>query len=218
MKPFTRVTAIAAPLLRNNIDTDALSPSHFKPKELSKHGFKDALFMDWRTTSDGQPDPDFVLNQSPYDHAGVLVAGDNFGCGSSRETAVWALRDAGFRAVIALGFASIFETNCIRNGILPLSLPPEVHRQLVTEIFQSAREPRVTIDLNACQVNATDGPVHAFTIDDRARNQLLSGLDAIGQTLTLRDRIDDFRRKDQLQRPWIYRRPALTPTSGSDAS
>ncbi|WP_235653556.1 3-isopropylmalate dehydratase small subunit [Mycolicibacter icosiumassiliensis] len=189
---------------RANIDTDALSPSHFQPTELSKHGFKDALFMDWRRN------PEFVLNKAPYDQASILVVGPNFGCGSSRETAVWALRDAGFRAVIAPGFASIFETNCIRNGLLPLVLPPEIHQQLAAETFDTRHEPRIRIDLVAGEVGAVDGPRHPFAIDERSRNQLISGLDAIGQTLLLRNRIDDFRRRDQQQRPWIYHCPITT--------
>lgn len=218
MKPFTRVSAIAAPLLRANIDTDALSPSHFKPKELSKHGFKDALFMDWRRASDGNPDPAFVLNQAPYDRAGILVAGPNFGCGSSRETAVWALRDAGFRAVIAPGFASIFETNCIRNGLLPLVLPPDIHQQLASDTFDSADEPRIEIDLVAGEVGAIGAPRYPFTIDERSRPQLIKGLDPIGQTLQLRESIDAFRHRDQQQRPWIYRYPKPTPPTSDGAT
>ncbi|MEE6163346.1 MULTISPECIES: 3-isopropylmalate dehydratase small subunit [unclassified Mycolicibacterium] len=208
MEPFTRVTGIAAPLLRANVDTDAISPSHFKPAELSKHGFRDALFLDWRHSTDGTAEPGFVLNQDPYRQATILVAGPNFGCGSSRETAVWALRDAGFRAVIAPSFAMIFETNCVRNGLLPLALPQDLHRQLTEETFVPHSQPRIEIDLVNCQVGAVAGPRHNFTVDPRARDQLLSGLDAIGQTLQYRTDIERFRRKDRQHRPWIYPTPS----------
>ncbi|WP_100522944.1 3-isopropylmalate dehydratase small subunit [Mycobacteroides abscessus] len=208
MEPFTRVTGIAAPLLRANIDTDAISPSHFKPAELSKHGFRDALFLDWRRNPNGTANPDFVLNQDRYRQATILVAGPNFGCGSSRETAVWALRDGGFRAVIAPSFALIFETNCIRNGLLPLALPQDIHRQLVDETFAPSSQPRIDIDLVNCQVGAAAGPRHGFTIDPRARDQLLTGLDAIGLTLQHRTDIERFRDQDRRHRPWIYPTPS----------
>ncbi|AGM31496.1 3-isopropylmalate dehydratase small subunit [Mycobacteroides abscessus] len=207
MEPFTRVAGIAAPLLRANIDTDAISPSHFKPAELSKHGFRDALFLDWRRPN-GTTDPDFVLNQERYRQATILMAGPNFGCGSSRETAVWALRDGGFRVVIAPSFALIFETNCIRNGLLPLALPQDIHRQLVDETFTPGSQPRIDIDLLNCQVGAAAGPHHSFRIDPRARDQLLSGLDAIGQTLKHRNDIERFRDQDRQHRPWIYPTPS----------
>jgi 3-isopropylmalate/(R)-2-methylmalate dehydratase small subunit len=211
LQPFTRITGLAAPMLRANIDTDAISPSHYRPAELSKHGFEDALFLDWRHTPDGAIDPDFVLNQARYHEATILIAGPNFGCGSSRETAVWALRDAGFRAVVAPSFALIFQTNCVRNGILPLALSDDVHRQLVTETFAGDASPRINIDLVDQTVGAVDGPQHSFAIEASTRNQLISGLDTIGQTLQHRRSIDTFRRLDQQRRPWIY----LNPTPGA---
>ncbi|GBG38350.1 3-isopropylmalate dehydratase small subunit [Mycobacterium montefiorense] len=211
MEPFQQVTGIAAPMLRANVDTDALSPSRFKPSELAKHGsFKEALFLDWRSDEQGCPRTDFVLNQKPYDRATILVAGQNFGCGSSRESAVWALRDNGFRAVIAPSFATIFQNNCIGNGLLPLPLPAGDHQRLVAETFGSQTSltvPRIEIDLLACEVGAVAGPRHRFTLDKRARNQLLNGLDAIGNTLQLRDQIERFRTRDYRNRPWIYHRP-----------
>ncbi|WP_243747722.1 3-isopropylmalate dehydratase small subunit [Mycolicibacterium sp. CBMA 226] len=207
LQPFTRVTGLAAPLLRANIDTDAISPSHYKPVELSKHGFESALFLDWRHRPDGTTDPDFVLNQDRYQQATILIAGPNFGCGSSRETAVWALRDAGFRAIIAPSFALIFQTNCVRNGLLPLALSSEVHQQLAAETFADGAPSRVDIDLVGQTVGAIGGPRHSFVIDSRVRTQLISGLDAIGQTLQHRDRIDAFRHVDQQRRPWIYPNP-----------
>ncbi|BBY21131.1 3-isopropylmalate dehydratase small subunit [Mycobacterium stomatepiae] len=211
MQPFRQVTGIAAPMLRANVDTDALSPSRFKPTELAKYGsFKEALFLDWRSDEHGRPRNDFVLNQDPYDKATILVAGENFGCGSSRESAVWALRDNGFRAVIAPSFASIFQSNCIGNGLLPLPLPADGHQQLVVETFGSQAVPFIEIDLLACEVGAVGGPRHRFHIDERSRNQLLQGLDAIGQTLQLRSQIERFRTADYRNRPWIYHRPEAT--------
>ncbi|MUL48277.1 3-isopropylmalate dehydratase small subunit [Mycobacterium sp. CBMA293] len=207
MQPFTRVTGLAAPLLRANIDTDAISPSHYKPAELSKYGFENALFLDWRNSPDGTTDPDFVLNQDRYRRATILIAGPNFGCGSSRETAVWALRDAGFRAIISPSFALIFQTNCIRNGLLPLALTAEVHQQLVDETFATAPTSHVDINLLDQTVGAVGGPRHSFAIDPRTRTQLINGLDAIGQTLQHRHRIDAFRHVDQQRRPWIYPNP-----------
>ncbi|WP_304610867.1 3-isopropylmalate dehydratase small subunit [Mycolicibacterium sp. CBMA 234] len=207
LQPFTRFTGLAAPLLRANIDTDAISPSHFKPAELSKHGFEKALFLDWRRCPDGTADPDFVLNQDRYQRATILIAGQNFGCGSSRETAVWALRDAGFRAIIAPSFALIFQTNCIRNGLLPLVLTTDVHQQLIDETFATGAPSDVEIDLLGQTVGAVGGARHTFAIDARTRTQLINGLDAIGQTLQHRHRIDAFRHLDQQRRPWIYPNP-----------
>ncbi|WP_406164435.1 3-isopropylmalate dehydratase small subunit [Streptomyces sp. NBC_00996] len=205
MQPFRQISGVAAPLLRANIDTDALSPSRIRMKQLSKYGFEDALFANWRFDEGGAERPEFVLNQQPYRTASILVAGANFGCGSSRETAVWALRDFGFRAVIAPSFASIFETNCVRNGLLPLALPPDQHQQLVEETFAPERQPSVDIDLEACEVGAAGAGRHTFTIDERARRQLLNGLDAIGETLLLSDDIKRFRDRDRAARPWVYR-------------
>ncbi|OHU19237.1 3-isopropylmalate dehydratase small subunit [Mycobacteroides franklinii] len=213
MEPFTYVTGIAAPLLRANVDTDAICPSHFKPAELSKHGFGDALFLDWRYHPDGTVNSGFVLNQDRYRKASILIAGPNFGCGSSRETAVWALRDAGFRAAISPSFALIFETNCIRNGILPLAIPADVHRELVDETFGSSIRSVISIDLVDQLVGIPEGPRHRFTIDARTRAQLVGGLDAIGQTLAHRSRIDDFRSLDQRRRPWVYGDPGRKATA-----
>lgn len=213
MEPFTYVTGIAAPLLRANVDTDAICPSHFKPAELSKHGFGQALFLDWRYRPDGTVNSGFALNQDRYRAASILIAGPNFGCGSSRETAVWALRDAGFRAVISPSFALIFETNCIRNGILPLAIPAAVHRELVDETFRSGAQSVLSIDLVDQLVGVPNGPRHSFTIDARTRAQLISGLDAIGQTLAHRDLIDDFRRLDRQRRPWVYGGPDRKATA-----
>jgi 3-isopropylmalate/(R)-2-methylmalate dehydratase small subunit len=204
LQPFHRLDAIAAPLLRPDVDTDALAPSRFRPRDFSKYGFRDALFMNWRFNADGTENPDFVLNQEPYRDAGILVAGPNFGCGSSRETAVWALRDFGIRAIVAPDFGSIFQTNCVRNGLLPIVLDAATHRQLVEETFGTDGTPRLGIDLDACEIHTPAGRSHGFAVDDRDRRLLRSGLDPIGETLQLRDRITDHRTRDRLLRPWIY--------------
>ncbi|MBO1419204.1 3-isopropylmalate dehydratase small subunit [Streptomyces sp. FH025] len=216
VQPFHQVTGIAAPLLRANIDTDAIAPSRFRPASLSKYGYEAALFAGLRFDEDGAERPDFVLNQPPYRNAVALVVGPNFGCGSSRETAVWALRDFGIRAVIAPTFGSIFETNCLRNGLLPLSLPPAEHQRLADETFAPTASAHLTIDLDTCRVAAADGPQHTFTIDERSRRQLLSGLDTIGETLLLRETITRFRTRDRHRRPWNYPTRSTTPEGPTD--
>lgn len=204
MQPFRDIEGIAAPYLRSDVDTDALCPSRFRLKELSKYGFERALFAALRFDESGAEKPDFILNQQPYREATILVGGKNFGCGSSRETAVWALRDFGFRAVIATSFASIFETNCIRNGLLPLPLEPDAHAQFIKDTFVDGQTPRVAIDLPAGRVRSTLGTTFEFTIDPRAKQQLLSGLDSIGETLLMSADIHKFRERDRRTRPWIY--------------
>ncbi|KZM73492.1 3-isopropylmalate dehydratase small subunit [Nocardia terpenica] len=203
--PLTVVRGIAAPLLRANIDTDAIAPSRVRMTALSKSGYAKALFANWRFDAQGREIADFVLNREPYRRACVLVAGANFGCGSSRETAVWALRQSGFRAVIAPSFGAIFEANCYRNGLLPLALSPAEHAELTTEIFDDQQVSAVEVDLERCRVGAAHGPVHHFAVDERGRRLLLEGLDTVGETLLSADLIENFRARDRLARPWIYR-------------
>ncbi|WP_414167424.1 3-isopropylmalate dehydratase small subunit [Streptoverticillium reticulum] len=214
--PLTTVRGIAAPLLRADIDTDAIAPSRVRITSLGKSGYAEALFANWRFDARGREVPGFVLNQEPYRQACVLVTGPNFGCGSSRETAVWALRQSGFRVVIAPGFGAIFEANCFRNGLLPLTLPSREHRELVAEIFDTGSRPEVHVDLQRCQVQAVHGPVHRFDVDRRGRRLLLDGLDAIGETLLLAGSIEAFRSRDRIARPWIHTaqpgRPQAAPT------
>jgi 3-isopropylmalate/(R)-2-methylmalate dehydratase small subunit len=202
--PLTTVRGIAAPMLRANVDTDAIAPSRVRITTLAKSGYAKALFANWRFDSEGHEVPDFVLNQQPYRQACVLVAGPNFGSGSSRETAVWALRQSGFRTVIAPSFGAIFEANCFRNGLLPLALSATEHEKLTAEIFESQDEPAVEVDLELCQVKAVHGPVHRFSVDERGRRLLLEGLDTVGETLLLAHRIEQFRVGDRIERPWIY--------------
>jgi len=190
MKPFRRVTGPAAPLDRVDVDTDQIIPKQFL-KRIEKSGYGDVLFFDWRYLEDGSPDPDFVLNQEPYREAPILLAGRNFGCGSSREHAAWALRDFGIRAVIAPSFADIFYSNCFQNGLLPLTLPEAKMHELLERAGQTTGH-EVTVDLEALRVTDTDGFEAAFTVDPFRRRCLLEGLDDIDLTLQQVDRIRAF--------------------------
>lgn len=198
MTPFTVLTSVAAPLLRDNVDTDAIIPSR-EMKSTGKTGLAAGLFAPWRYLSPGsrEPDPAFVLNQPRYAEAHILLGGDNFGCGSSREHAVWALVEYGIRAIIAPSFAPIFAGNCIRNGVLPVVLD-----QGSVAAIAAANEP-VTIDLARQQVEA-GSQRWTFAIGAEAKAMLLEGLDGIELTLKHRERIAAFQRADRLARPWIY--------------
>ncbi|MBB5686900.1 3-isopropylmalate dehydratase small subunit [Sphingobium boeckii] len=201
MTPLVRLTAIAAPLMRENIDTDAIIPSR-EMKTVSKTGLADGLFAGWRYSEidSRTPDPVFILNQPPYDRANVLISGANFGCGSSREHAVWALAEYGFRAVVAPSFSPIFEGNCIRNGVAPIILPlPAVER--IAAIV--ATRPHITIDLETQTVRAGDEEWR-FSLGNEPRQMLMQGLDAIELTLQRRPEIATFRAMDSERRPWAY--------------
>ncbi|MBN8814307.1 MAG: 3-isopropylmalate dehydratase small subunit [Sphingomonas sp.] len=211
MTPFTKVTAIAAPLLRDNIDTDAIIPSR-EMRSASKKGLADGLFAGWRYTAIGsrEPQPDFVLNRARYAGAQILVGGANFGCGSSREHAVWAMAEYGFRAVVAPSFNPIFKGNCIANGMVPVMLDHAAVDTIATALEQAA-EPLLTVDLEMQRVALTQGLSWPFAIDGEAREALLAGRDPIGQTLQLAERIRRFREQDVTVRPWIYRTVATSP-------
>ncbi|SFI80974.1 3-isopropylmalate dehydratase small subunit [Thermoflavimicrobium dichotomicum] len=181
MQPFKQHQGIVAPLDRANVDTDAIIPKQFL-KRIERSGFGQFLFYDWRFQADGQPNPDFILNQSPYDQATILLARSNFGCGSSREHAPWALLDFGIRAIIAPSFADIFYNNCFKNGILPVQLTEEQ----VEELFQRTRSChgyQLTIDLERKMVSDANGLCFSFDLDEYRRYCLLEGLDDIGITL-----------------------------------
>ena len=205
MQPFTTLTAVAAPLVRDNIDTDAIIPSR-EIKTVSKVGLAEGLFAGWRYRKIGgrEIDPTFVLNPPAYRGAEILLGGSNFGCGSSREHAVWALAEYGFRAVLAPSFAPIFQANCVRNGIAPAPIPAEAIAHIAALVALAPQTARVTVDLENCLVVAPDGVTTAFEIADEAREMLLEGLDGIDLTLKSRDRIAAFREGDQRLRPWIY--------------
>ena len=181
MDPFRVHTGRVAPLHRANIDTDQIIPKQFL-KRIERTGFGEFLFFDWRRTKDGTPDPSFVLNQPRYAGATVLVAGKNFGCGSSREHAVWALADFGFRVVIAPSFADIFANNCVKNGVLTVLLSEAEVGEIVSKAGQIPNY-EATVDLEKCKVHDQHGFSASFHIDEFTRRCLLQGLDEIGLTL-----------------------------------
>jgi 3-isopropylmalate/(R)-2-methylmalate dehydratase small subunit len=181
MNPFRIHTGLAAPLDRPNVDTDQIIPKQFL-KRVERTGFGEFLFFDWRFLPDGQPNPDFSLNDPRYRGASILIAGKNFGCGSSREHAPWALADYGFRAIIAPSFADIFANNCLKNGMLPATLSEEEVAELMRRAANAERCD-VTVDLEKKIVNDAQGFAAAFQIGDFQRYCLLEGLDDIGLTL-----------------------------------
>ena len=190
MQPFEKLTAVVAPLDRANVDTDQIIPKQFL-KRVERTGYGEFAFFDWRYLEDGVPDPGFILNRREYRDAGILVAGRNFGSGSSREHAPWALGEYGFRAVIAPSFADIFRSNCLQNGILPVALSEEG----VDTIMGNALRRRgytVTIDLEAQTVSDEDGFCESFEIDPFRKESLLKGLDDIGRTLEMEDAISAY--------------------------
>ncbi len=208
MERFTKLRAVAAPLLRANVDTDAIIPSR-EMRAVSKTGLADGLFAGWRYTTIGgrDPNPDFVLNKPAYAGARVLLGGENFGCGSSREHAVWALFEFGIRAVIAPSFAPIFYGNCVRNGIVPVRLDAQLIASLAAQVEPDPPARQVTVDLERCRLVAPDGSEHAFEIEPEAREMLLEGLDAIDLTLKSSAAIASFLARDRILRPWIYELP-----------
>lgn len=191
MDPFVKLTGVVAPLDRVNIDTDQIIPAVFL-KRIERSGFEDCLFYAWRFNEDGSPKDDFVLNRPDYRDAKVLVAGHNFGCGSSREHAPWALRDYGIRCVIAPSFADIFYNNCFKNGLLPLRMPEEAVRAIMDKAA-AAPGVNLTVDLEGQRVWDEDEEISlTFELDPARRHNLLNGLDDIGLTLQLEDRIAAF--------------------------
>ena len=191
MDPFVRVTGVVAPLDRVNIDTDQIIPAVFL-KRIERSGFEDCLFFSWRFNEDGSPKEDFVLNQPPYRNASVLVAGHNFGCGSSREHAPWALRDYGIRCVIAPSFADIFYNNCFKNGVLPLRIPEEDVRVIMDKATENPGL-NLTVDLEGQRVWDQDEEISIpFEIDTARRHNLLNGLDDIGLTLQFEELISAY--------------------------
>ncbi|NOX57605.1 MAG: 3-isopropylmalate dehydratase small subunit [Planctomycetes bacterium] len=192
MEPFTNITGIVAPLEALNVDTDQIIPKQFL-KRIERTGYGEFLFNDWRLNDDGSVNPSFEMNEPRYGGASILLTKDNFGCGSSREHAPWALRDFGFTCLIAPSFADIFHNNCFNNGILPVTLPDNQ----VTELFAQVRATdgfRLGIDLDAQRITLPDGAVISFEIDPNKRRCLLDGLDAIGLTLEHEDKIAQYER------------------------
>ena len=201
MDKFTTLTGIAAPMPLVNIDTDMIIPKQFL-KTIKRSGLGINLFDEMRYDRDGNELPDFVLNQPAYRDSQILVAGDNFGCGSSREHAPWALLDFGIRCVISTSFADIFFNNCFKNGILPVVLPQDAVDALMEDAKKGANA-RMTVDLDAQTVTTSDGEVFGFDIDPFRKHCLMNGLDDIGLTMEKAPTIDDFEGRMAQARPWI---------------
>jgi len=203
MQPFKELNGIVMPLDRANVDTDAIIPARFL-KSVSRTGFGENLFANWRYKEDGvTPNPDFVLNELRYKNASVLLARENFGCGSSREHAPWALQEYGFKVIITSGYADIFYNNSFNNGLLPIILKPEEIDELFGEV---EAEPmlRLRISLEDQTVTAPGGKVFHFELDQFKRDCLLRGLDNIGWTLQHDDMIKTFELKEKEAAPWLY--------------
>lgn len=202
MEPFIQLQGIAAPLPQLNVGTDAIiAVQHLNT--LSKAGLGQYLFHRWRFAEDGSEVPGFVLNREPFRRASILVARANFGCGSSREHAVWAIAGFGLRCIIATNFASIFYENCTRNGILPVTLDEAVVEALLN-LLQHHESKTVAVDLRAGQVTFPDGSVHPFAIDEARRETLLQGLDAVTIAASHEEDIAAYQRKDREARPWVW--------------
>jgi 3-isopropylmalate/(R)-2-methylmalate dehydratase small subunit len=206
MQPFTILTGLVAPLDRVNVDTDQIIPKQYL-KTIKRTGLKKGLFFDWRKKADGTPDPVFFLNQPRFHGATILLTRDNFGCGSSREHAPWALLDQGFRCIIAASFADIFYNNCFLNGILPVVLKPEE----VQTLFQAVavREGyQLTVNLAAQTVTTPEDASYRFEVDAFRKNCLLKGLDSIGLTLAHESAVAAYEQKRKTEAPWLF--PDLT--------
>lgn len=205
MRPFIQLKGVLVPLLRANIDTDAIIPSR-EMKRVSREGMGEGLFAAWRYSDvkARTPEPDFALNQPAYANARILATGKNFGCGSSREHAVWALQEFGIRAIIAPDFGAIFERNCFSNGLLPLRLNEAEIEHIISACSLDPQSLQPTIDLQQQQVDLPGGEIIRFTVPQVQREMLLNGWDPVDRTLQLRDRIDVFFERDQKNRPWVY--------------
>lgn len=201
MEPFRTLTGVAAPLPMINVDTDMIIPKQFL-KTIERTGLGAALFHELRTNADGSPNPDFVLNRPAYQKASILVAGANFGCGSSREHAPWALLDFGIRCVIAPSFADIFYNNCFKNGILPIALPQEIIDLLMDDAERGANAV-ISIDLEKQEIRGPDGGVARFEIDPFRKACLLNGWDDIGLTLRHEAAITSFEAERAQSMPWL---------------
>ena len=201
MEKFTKLTGVAAPLPITNIDTDMIIPKQYL-KTIARTGLGKGLFSEMRYLDDGSENPDFVLNKPAYRNAQILVAEDNFGCGSSREHAPWALLDFGVRAVISTSFADIFYNNCFKNGILPIKVSKEDLVKLMDDAQRGANA-TLTIDLESQEIRGPDGGVVKFDVDPHRKQCLLEGLDDIGLTLVKAPKIGAFEAKIKNERPWI---------------
>jgi 3-isopropylmalate/(R)-2-methylmalate dehydratase small subunit len=201
MEKFTTLRGVAAPMPMVNIDTDMIIPKNFL-KTIKRTGLKEGLFYEMRWTADGQK-KDFILDQPAYQDAKIIVAGPNFGCGSSREHAPWALLDFGIRCVISESFADIFYNNCFKNGILPIKVPKEIIDKLMDDASRGSNA-IIEVDLEKQEIKGPDGGTVHFDIDPFRKHCLLEGLDDIGLTLEKKSEIDDFEGKQKDAQPWLY--------------
>ncbi len=201
MDKFTQLTGVAAPLAVVNVDTDMIIPKDYL-KTIKRTGLGKGLFAEMRYREDGTENPDFVLNKPAYRNAEILVAGDNFGCGSSREHAPWALLDFGIRCVISTSFADIFYNNCFKNGILPITVSQSDLDKLMDDAERGSNA-RLTVDLEAEEIRGPDGGTVKFDIDPHRKHCLLNGLDDIGLTMVKKEKIDTFESKVGEDRPWM---------------
>jgi 3-isopropylmalate/(R)-2-methylmalate dehydratase small subunit len=203
-KPFARLTAIAAPIMRTNVDTDVI----IRIDRIVGNSVRGTLgkwaFGALRYLPDGSENPEFILNREPYRRAEILVTGPNFGCGSSREAAVWSLQEMGVRAVIGSGFGDIFFANCFQNGILPVILDKKIIDGLAAEIELTQGAGKISIDLQQQTITSPSGTRHSFEIDPRRRAGLLEGLDEVALTLQRDEQIRTFQQSDRAERPWIH--------------
>ena len=202
MQAFTQLTGLVAALDRVNVDTDQIIPKQFL-KTIKRTGLREGLFFDWRKQKDGSPDPAFFLNQARYQGATILLTRDNFGCGSSREHAPWALLDQGFRSVIASSFADIFYNNCFQNGILPVVLQAAEIQVLMKEVLATPGY-QLTVDLAQQTVTSPGGTTYRFTIDPFRKDCLYRGLDSIGLTLQHESAIADYEARRRTDAPWLF--------------
>ncbi|MBX3348490.1 MAG: 3-isopropylmalate dehydratase small subunit [Nitrospira sp.] len=202
MEPFTTLTGLVAPLDQINVDTDQIIPKQFL-KTIKRTGLREGLFFDWRKKKDGSPDPDFFLNQPRYQSASILLTRDNFGCGSSREHAPWALLDQGFRCVIAPSFADIFYNNCFQNGILPVVLNADEVLALMKHAVETEGY-RLTVDLANQTVTTPEKTVCRFEIDPFRKDCLYRGLDSIGLTLQHEQAISAYETRRKTEAPWLF--------------
>ena len=205
MKKFKELSSIAIPFMRSNVDTDAIIPSR-EIKGVSKTGLSDGLFANWRykNVEKREIDSSFIFNKKRFTNAEILISGVNFGCGSSREHAVWALKEWGIRSILAISFGSIFFGNCVRNGILPITLSEEVIKEFISIAEDETSLNFFRIDLTTKSIFSPDNAEYNFDIIDSYADMLIEGLDPIGLTLKNKDEIDKFQREDVQKRPWVY--------------
>lgn len=204
MEPLVKITGVVAPLDKMNVDTDQIIPKQFL-KRIERTGFGQFLFYDWRYLDDGSPNPDFELNKDRYKGASILLSRENFGSGSSREHAPWALREYGFRVIIAPSFADIFYNNCFKNSILPVRLNSDTVNELFNDVY-STEGYSLTVDLEKQSIEKPDGDVISFEIDPFRKKTLLEGLDDISLSLRSEDRIKQYEEKLASERNWVLPR------------